>query len=296
MTPKWLLARMALSFGLLAAQPPVPHTGAARWGPAGALLLHSNREGAPAYYLVPAPGAPPRRLDLPGTVRGIDWSPDGAWVAYARATGTTSDIFVARLDGSGERRLTIDAGRNVSPAWSPDGHRLAFMSDRAGSFDIWVADVASGRAERVTTMPGLEGNPRWSPDGLQLSLNSNVRGNWDAYVLTLHTGTVRLVAAGEADEFITDWLPGGGFLMDRNDGGIDRVAVADERGRVLRWLTDATRASVQPVLSRDGRLVAFTAYDGEATDVMVVSIDGGAARRALPAPHDQRDAGHRLSQ
>lgn len=275
-------ALCGLTLGAIAAQPTVSRTGAARWGPNGELLLHSDRSGTTAFYVMEHVGARPRRLELPSTARHVDWSPDGRWVAYSRATDGTPDLFVARVDGTHERRVTTDAGADVSPAWSPDGRRLAFMSDHQGSFDVWIVELATGRVQRVTTMPGVEGNPRWSPDGEALSFNSNAAGTWDGYVVSPRTGAVRRITAGDADEFITDWLPGGGFLMDRNDGGKDRVAVTDADGRLLRWLTDTSQVSVQPVVSRDGRWVAFTAYHGESTDVLVVSIDGGSARRALP--------------
>ena len=35
------------------------------------------------------------------------WSPNGTWIAFARATGDrTTDLFLIRPDGSGLRRLT----------------------------------------------------------------------------------------------------------------------------------------------------------------------------------------------
>jgi dipeptidyl aminopeptidase/acylaminoacyl peptidase len=82
-------------------------------------------------------------------------------------------IYIARLDGSGLRRLlpryrgavgaarpgSVAAVSESDPAWSPDGKRIAFT---AGDGEIVTADVESGR--RVATGTGGY-EPAWSPDG-----------------------------------------------------------------------------------------------------------------------------------
>src|SRR5688572_16415519 len=65
-------------------------------------------------------------------------SPDGSRVAYVVTQADSAsnryrrELWIARTDGSGARRLTwlnVSAG---APAFSPDGRQLAFVSAREG--------------------------------------------------------------------------------------------------------------------------------------------------------------------
>jgi Tol biopolymer transport system component len=54
-------------------------------------------------------------------IRGIDWSPDGEWIAFARTyvgCDKLGDIYVVRPDGSDLTRLTT-SGYAVDPVWRP---------------------------------------------------------------------------------------------------------------------------------------------------------------------------------
>ena len=50
---------------------------------------------------------------------------DGS-IAYEKEVGADKQLFSARPDGTGERRLTRVDGDAVHPDWSPDGKRIVF--------------------------------------------------------------------------------------------------------------------------------------------------------------------------
>lgn len=47
------------------------------------------------------------------------WSPDGRWISYTSSRDTGTDIWVRRVDGSEERRVTSHPGRDEAAAWRP---------------------------------------------------------------------------------------------------------------------------------------------------------------------------------
>ena len=75
-------------------------------------------------------------------------SPDGQWIVFVGssriAAGQMSymntDIFVARLDGTGLAQITYHAADDISPVWSRDGRYIYFISQRGsatGTANIW---------------------------------------------------------------------------------------------------------------------------------------------------------------
>jgi len=63
-----------------------------------------------------------------------------------------SDVWLARVDGSGVKRLTTHEASDSSPRWAPDG-TLYFLSSRSGSSQVWRLPLAGGEARQVTDLP-----------------------------------------------------------------------------------------------------------------------------------------------
>lgn len=104
------------------------------------------------------------------------YSPDGRTLAFSRSTDAfNNDIFLARPDGSGLRRLTRSLGTHdrqgeeMMPAWSPDGRTLVFVSNRDGNFELYAIDRTGRNERRLTRTPGVdEENPRFGSDGRRI--------------------------------------------------------------------------------------------------------------------------------
>src|SRR5689334_711685 len=64
----------------------------------------------------------------------VDWAPDGKQVAFDRlGKDGYTDIFLSAADGSGERCLTCEMGKdmrlhNGNPAWHPSGQYIVFQA------------------------------------------------------------------------------------------------------------------------------------------------------------------------
>ncbi len=88
-------------------------------------------------------------IDHPDGAFDPAWSPDDQSLAYVQRDGTSSDIWIAPIDGTAPYKLT-EIGTCVSPVWSPDGNFIAFFSVNDGEFEASYVEVSSGSNNRLT--------------------------------------------------------------------------------------------------------------------------------------------------
>jgi len=75
------------------------------------------------------------------------------------------DLWVANIDGSNPRRLTVDEGVESFPAFSPDGKLIAFSAEYDGNIDVFTVPVEGGVPKRLSWHPGFDGVRGFTPDG-----------------------------------------------------------------------------------------------------------------------------------
>jgi len=107
-------------------------------------------------------------------------SPDGEWIALW-GSDVQEDIFVAKTDGSGLRRLTNDRHLDRAPSWSPDSAMIYFHSNRSGRFELWRVRRDGSVLEQVTRTTGAHpARARVSPDGRHLLTRFSQNPTWAA--------------------------------------------------------------------------------------------------------------------
>ena len=75
------------------------------------------------------------------------------------------DLWVANLDGSQPRRLTVDEGVESNPMISPDGSLIAFSAQYDGNTDVFLVPVEGGVPSRLTWHPASDFVRGFTPDG-----------------------------------------------------------------------------------------------------------------------------------
>jgi tricorn protease len=75
------------------------------------------------------------------------------------------DLWVANLDGSQPRRLTVSVGVESNPVFSPDGKTIAFSAQYDGNIDVYVIPVEGGIPKRLTWHPAADIVRGFTPDG-----------------------------------------------------------------------------------------------------------------------------------
>jgi len=90
-----------------------------------------------------------------------------------------NDLWVAELDGSQPRRLTVSEGVESRPQFSPDGKHIAFSAEYDGNMDAYLLPVEGGIPTRLTWHPSADLVKGFTPDGSEVLFLSN---------RTVHTG------------------------------------------------------------------------------------------------------------
>jgi hypothetical protein len=191
-----------------------------------------------------------------GSSGGPAISPNGRFVAFysdasnlvAGDTNQTSDAFIRDRQKSATERVSVSSGgvqgngNSYSQALSVDGRIVGFYSDASNLVagdtnnvqDVFVRDRRTGTTERVSiNSAGEQGN------------NTSIRPAFsaDGRFVAFYSSATNLVSGGTNGAFHV-------FVRDRGTGTTEQVSVnpAGEQ---------ATLGGLDPVLSADGRFVAF---------------------------------------
>ena len=140
------------------------------------LLVWNFGGSETGLWILPVLGGSPRRLGDLLTYDGA-WSPDGQKMVYAKS----SDLYVAKSDGSESRKLLTLTGKPGWLRWSPDASRLRFSvyDWKTSSSSLW--EVSPDGTNLHPLLPGWNrlaeeccGN--WTPDGKYFVFQSRREG------------------------------------------------------------------------------------------------------------------------
>jgi len=198
---------------------------------------------------------------------------------------SSADLYIAKPDGSDERRLFDGGGLDYHASFSPDGQWIIFTSERAGlgQADVYRARLDGTGVERLTDDPGVDDQGVLSPDGYHLAfVSTRETRTANIWILDLRTRKVRPLTAsptvsGDPTKpngfFRPAWSPDGqwiAFSSDRNTewrghssgAGWEHVQelsiyVVRPDGSGLRRLTQGGQCTGAPKWSSDGQRVVF---------------------------------------
>src|SRR5262245_9564948 len=107
-------------------------------------------------------------IDTTNTRLVSDPAPGSNGLAFVYA----NDLWMAELDGSAVRRLTVHPGVESGPRLSPDGTLVAFTGRYEGNTDVYVVAAAGGVPQRLTWHPGEDVALGFTPDGKSVLFSS----------------------------------------------------------------------------------------------------------------------------
>jgi Tol biopolymer transport system component len=186
-----------------------------------------------------------------------------------------------------------DPGESIStPVLSPSASRLAYSAADKDELHVWVLDLESGATRRITQFEGRAVACSWSADGRQLLVERTTPGNWSnpedgLYLFDVDSGGApKRIGDGRAGQLLPD---GSGVLywrfgMRADDALEWRSLETDAQPKPF---ADSMTRAFDPVLSPDGRFVAFLSDDTGTDEVWVARFPGGEQRFQI-----SRDGGH----
>jgi TolB protein len=276
-------------------------------------FISVTRSGKRVVYVMNADGSGKRMVTTHetwpdvGELADITWSPDGREIAFSRGA-THNDIYAAKVDGTGERRLTHGPARmkhaggkpihNLAPDWSPDGKKIAFW--RVGDQGIPTPEAglyvmnADGSGQRRLARNNLWG-ALWSPDGRKLAFAGNSSGRLDVYVVNADGSGLRRLTRVSWVGF--SWSPDGRKIAfvkrvrcDWKCSRNSELWLMNADGSGQRRLVQGQQISAAPTWSPDGQTLVYeSSYRPNpsnprleywwVSELFRVNVDGSAKRR-----------------
>jgi hypothetical protein len=166
----------------------IPQTGRGSMSPDGTKIAYPAKTGTVIVDI-----ATGKTFTLPGS-GGIDWSPDGKFLATVN-TAAGYGIFLNAIDGSSTRQLTT-LGYEAIAGWSPDGSTLYYAIPDAGGkgFMLRAIDVNTGSSRDLFILEDSSGKGPYavvSPDGQWVAYRA--RDNSSLYLKGMDGSPARLL-------------------------------------------------------------------------------------------------------
>jgi Tol biopolymer transport system component/DNA-binding winged helix-turn-helix (wHTH) protein len=256
------------------------------WSPRGdQILFHRLTAGVFSIWSIDPLGTrEPRRLVERGATQSF--SPDGASFVYQ---GQNREIWIAAADGSAPTKVEgVPGGPGLAqrmPAFSADGRNIVFVHSEEGPYgDLWVIPSTGGEARRLTTNFIIDqsmGAPAPMSDGFVVfaaaeGLLSDGPQLW------------RVPIAGGPVEQLTTGVGGYRAPVISRDGTRAIYAHSRPVWRLMRTdlrtldstsIYESRTPIVLPVVSHDGRDVAFFSQIPSGLHVFTIDVDGQNLRQ-----------------
>jgi len=217
------------------------------------------------------------------------WSPDGKRLAYvSSAEGANPQLFVRWMETGEAVRITGLPQSPSSVAWSPDGKRIAYS--------MFVPDEGT----KLGSAPAKPEGAKWA-EPLEVHTAVNYRSDAEGYAKPGFTHLFLVSADGGAPRQLTfgkrnndgplSWSRDGRTLLFSGNRRADwerepddtEIYALDMDAGTFRTLTDRRGPDQEPMVSPDGRLIAYVGYEDKRLNyhnsrLTVMNADGSNPR------------------
>ncbi len=274
----------------------------AQISPDGAHIIYTRQEAnrvddkwESSLWIMNADGSQHRFLAKGSNPR---WAPDGKQILYlSEGEPRGTQIFVRWIaDGGAPTQITHATEKLGDPHWSPDGKMIAFSMFVPDKHKWNISMPAEPQGAKWTPAPRIVETLHYRQDQVGFLQD----GNTHLFVIAADGGAPRQLTsgnwsagAGELRAAVTlDWTPDGKSIVFQanRDPNADveyqrsQLLTVDVATGAIHDLVTKPGAWAKPVISPDGKTVAFTGYPASGrthsvSDLYVVPTAGGEARK-----------------
>jgi len=217
------------------------------------------------------------------------WSPSGDRLAYVASKGGKPQLYVRWMDTGQSARISHLPSSPGNLSWSPDGKRIAFIMNVKAKDKVHVSMPDKPEGADWAEPPQYIDELIYRFDGAGYV----DEGYSQVFVIPADGGTPHQVTEGDFNhQGPISWTPDGKALIfagNRHDdwrydplnSEIYRLNLSDGE---IRALTDREGPDASPVLSPDGKHIAYVGFDDhlqgyQVNHLYVMDADGGNGRR-----------------
>jgi dipeptidyl aminopeptidase/acylaminoacyl peptidase len=216
------------------------------------------------------------------------WSPDGTRLAYFSTAEGSSQLYVRWMASGEAARVTGLPNSPNSLEWSPDGRSIAY--------DMIVPD----EAPKLGTAPAKPEGAQWAAP-LEIIDKVNYRADGLGYIKPGYSHVFVVNSTGGAPRQLTfgafnhngpiSFTPDARTLLFSGNRNADwerdalesDIYAVDLAGGAVRALTTRNGPDIAPMVSPDGRRIAYFGFDDNGgafnnTQLYVMDINGGVPR------------------
>lgn len=246
-----------------------------------------------------------------GTWLSLDVSPDGKTIVF----DLVGHLYVLPIAGGEAKQITSGLSYDRQPRFSPDGKKLVYVSDRSGADNLWVSDADGSNSKQLTAEENTGFmSPSWTHDGRYVLVSQKKPAYYDSgYELWMYDtqgGSGICVAKAKAtpDAPGDTWhnalgvvaSPDGRYLYYATKSGyfsdnvkfpLWQIARRDLHTGEEDILTDNQGSAIRPVLSADGKLLAYGTRRDNGTALRIRNLETGEDRGLkFPIQRDDQES------
>jgi dipeptidyl aminopeptidase/acylaminoacyl peptidase len=196
------------------------------------------------------------------------WSPDGDRIAYTSSEeGHGSEIFIYWFESGVTARITQLESSPGGLAWSPDGQYLSFTMKIEERNPVLVTSPKKPKGAEWAPAPRVTTRLNYEQDGAGY-ISPGYR---HIFITPADGGAVRQITHGDFDHGSPVWSPDGEhiyFSANRNEdhhkvNGYrnSEIYSVNVSNQTITPLTDRFGPDSNPVISPDGKTIAYLGYD-----------------------------------
>ena len=274
--------------------------GSAKWaivarvvwlGDGSGLIMTAQPESSSAgtqIWLLPYPRGEARRITNDLNAYGdvsLGLTADSRTIATIQLI-TNSGIWITSPNEDQSRaQQVLKTNLPETVGWTPDG-KIVYASRTGENWDIWIANHDGSESKQLTADAFTDQQPSACPDGKYIVFQSNRSRSRNIWRMNVDGSNQKQLTDGNYVDANPVCSPDGGSVvfMSARSGTWAIWKVAIDGGASVQM---TNRASEYPVISPDGKLIAYFAADEKANDqpkLVIIPFEGGEPVKAVSLP------------